>query len=104
MSRMVSARVPDAIYDQASIQLDEMGSSPSELINAAFEYLLREKSLPESAERADAGKRRVLTKGREATLRHAFGACRLKIDIPSDVSYDKRVVSEARSSKHAALA
>jgi len=40
MSKMISARIPDALYSQASIQLASLGASTSDLVNAAFEYVL----------------------------------------------------------------
>ena len=46
MSKMISARIPDALYSQASIQLASLGASTSDLVNAAFEYVLEEHALP----------------------------------------------------------
>ena len=46
MSKMISARIPDALYSQASIQLASLEASTSDLVNAAFEYVLEEHALP----------------------------------------------------------
>ncbi len=36
MSKMVSARIPDALFDQGSAQLEDLGVTPSELINGCL--------------------------------------------------------------------
>mgnify|MGYP001092759146 CR=1 FL=1 len=47
MSKMVSARIPDALFDQGSAQLEDLGVTPSELIKAAYEYVVKERALPQ---------------------------------------------------------
>lgn len=47
MHAMVTARVPVEIRDQVNVQLREMGSSPTELVNAAYDYVLRTGELPD---------------------------------------------------------
>lgn len=103
MSKMVSARVPDAVYDQASAQLASMGASTSELINAAYEYLLHEHDLPRPQQK-NANTERRLSPAQANKLKELFAACTLDIDIPSDVSYDKQAIRESREAKHEALA
>lgn len=46
MDAMVTARVPVEIKEQGAAILKEMGSSITELVNAAFSYLLAERKLP----------------------------------------------------------
>lgn len=106
MSKMVSARVPDAIYDQVSAQLAELGSSPSELVNSAFEYVLQEKKLPAAPKAAPKKKVRKLSQEQTERLRRFFAACTLDPPgkIPSDVAYDKKAIAEARRAKYEALA
>ena len=47
MHAMVTARVPVEIRDQVNAQLRSIGSSPTELVNAAYDYVLRTGHLPD---------------------------------------------------------
>ena len=46
MDAIVTARVPVEIKDQVTTILKEMGSSPTKLINAAYNYVLATHELP----------------------------------------------------------
>lgn len=46
MDTTVSARIPVAVKERASDILREIGATPSQLINAAYEYLLANHQLP----------------------------------------------------------
>lgn len=59
MAAMVSARVPETTRDQVLELLKANGSSPTELINAAFEYYLAEQKLPEAPRAPKPGVRLV---------------------------------------------
>lgn len=102
MSKMVSARIPDAVYDQVNSQLRSLGFSPSELINAAFEYFLSERKMPESSQ-SPAGQRKL---GKEDVerLRKFIQSSTLNIEISPDVKQDKRIVRESKVAKYEALA
>lgn len=102
MSKMVTARVPDALFEQGSIQLRSLGATPSELVKAAFEYLLSERALPQGGACAPR-ERRELSAEQTERLREALRACSLDLDIPADVAHDKRIAHEVRS-RHEALA
>lgn len=103
MSKMVSARIPDAVYDQACAQLTELGSCPTELINAAFEYVLQERRIPKS-KAAPKAQRRKLSEGDRARLQQMLAACTLDTSIPSDVAHDKMTIAKAKAAKYEALA
>lgn len=49
MDPMVSARVPVALRDPVNARLKAMGSSPTELINKAYEFVLATGQLPLAA-------------------------------------------------------
>lgn len=102
MSKMVSARVPDAVYESACDTLRDIGSSPSELVNAAFEFVLKNKALPSRGREAQ--RPRHLNKEQRAKLRQLFADCTLGIGPVDDVADDKRIAREARMAKHEALA
>lgn len=46
MDAIVTARVPVEVKEQANAILKELGSSPTKLINAAYDYLLATHKLP----------------------------------------------------------
>ena len=48
MHAMVTARVPVEIRDQVNTKLRAMGSSPTELVNAAYDYVLATGELPDA--------------------------------------------------------
>ena len=102
MSKMVSARVPDALFDQASAQLEKMGATTSDLVNAAFEYVLKEHALPLVPKRCNPKRR--LTKTQMTNLRNSLAACSLHLDISADVAQDRHTAREARIEHHEALA
>lgn len=102
MAKMVTARVPDALFEQASIQLEKIGATTSELVNAAFEYVLQNKSLPKISSTDD--KDRHLSKEKQEELAHIFKACSLNLDLPTDLAYDKRIIQEERVKRYETLA
>ena len=102
MSKMISARVPDALYDQGAVELKRLGCSVSELVNSAYEYLLAEHRLPER--RRPKSSARMLTNEQRTALARSLGACTLGIRIPSNTAYDKAIVHEERARRHEALA
>ena len=48
MHAMVTARVPLEIRDQVNAKLRSIGSSPTELVNAAYDYVLATGELPDA--------------------------------------------------------
>lgn len=103
MSKMVSARIPDALYDQGCAQLEQLGATQTQLVKAAFDYLLRNRSLPPTSGATQGKKKRALTKEQRDSLAARLAACRLDVRIPGDVAYDKEVIRRAREAKHEAL-
>ena len=53
MTTVVTARVPEGVRARGVDILHEIGSSTSELINAAFEYVIAERELPKSRARLE---------------------------------------------------
>lgn len=68
MHAMVTARVPQEIRDQVNAQLRAIGSSPTELVNAAYDYVLKTGKLPDANE-DDAPLCITLTEAQENELR-----------------------------------
>lgn len=104
MSKMVSARIPDAVYDQALDQLQRLGATPTELIKCAFDYLLQNNSLP-SAQPKDASLSHTFEDAsKRAFLHKFFRKCMLEVDIPTNIEYDKQTATEAKAAKYEAFA
>lgn len=100
MSKMISARVPDPLYDQVSACLSSLGATPSDLVNAAFEYVLNEHALPGAATQSCKKERKKLTAQQKRKLADVFRGCTLGIEMPNDASYAKQIAHEARADKH----
>jgi len=47
---IVTARVPVAVKEQVGSILRDIGSTPSQLVNAAYEYVLAEHKLPRTSD------------------------------------------------------
>ena len=94
MSKMISARIPDALYSQASIQLASLGASTSDLVNAAFEYVLEEHALPTAHPSKNKQKKRALSKDQKQLIKNMFKNCMLDLDIPDDIKADKDLLKK----------
>lgn len=68
MHAMVTARVPTEIRDQVNARLRAIGSSPTELVNAAYDYVLRTGELPDP-QPAESPLRITLTEAQANELR-----------------------------------
>ncbi|MDO4503037.1 MAG: type II toxin-antitoxin system RelB/DinJ family antitoxin [Coriobacteriia bacterium] len=75
MSVMASARVEDELHAQASDILKQLGATQTQLINAAFEHVVRTRTLPGSpttAAEPEQPKKRVMTEQQRAFLTEFF--------------------------------
>lgn len=104
MSKMVSARIPDALYSQASIQLASLGVTTSDLVNAAFEYVLEKHALPTAHQPEGEQKKRVLSKDQKKLINGMFENCMLDLDISDDLKADKQYVQAVRANKYEDIA
>ena len=50
MDAIVTARVPSGIKDQGRVVLEKIGATPTDLINAAYRYVLSEGKLPQPSD------------------------------------------------------
>ena len=83
MDPVVTARVPAGIKTRGVEVLHEIGSNTSELINAAFEYVIKERQLP----RAQSGipvavERKTLDPEQRKTLDEFMGS--VKTPVPPE--------------------
>lgn len=103
MSKMVSARIPDAVYEQVNNQLKKLGATTTDLVNSAFEFVLQEHALPIPQKQKAAKHERRLTEEQAASLRDFFDNCCLNIEISSDIADDKKALRQAKIDKYEAL-
>ena len=70
MNPVVTARVPEGVRARGIDVLREIGSSTSELVNAAFDYVIKERELPrpKPTQGNEAGKRTIGKEQREELL------------------------------------
>lgn len=73
MDPMVSARVPAELREQVNQELKRIGSSPTELINRAYELFLNTKTLPDVPSDLKPG-RRTLTREQLKELKESVAA------------------------------
>lgn len=104
---IVTARVPAAVKEQGNAVLKKIGSSPTELINAAYEYVLKHGELPQATPPLAKLKpgRRVLTPEQRQRLKERRS--KMTYELPSsfwDGRSDKEVIAEAIRSKYESLA
>ena len=95
MDPMVSARVPIGLRDAVNEQLKAAGSSPTALINSAYEYFLETKELPKSKQTPKAGSR-VVTPAIKQEVDSFLDA--IYLSLPADIfeeKTDKELLAEA---------
>lgn len=78
MEAMVTARIPVEIKEQGNAILKEIGATATQLVNAAYEYLLATRELP--VVHASVSGKRKLSEGQRADLQAFFNAS--SIDAP----------------------
>ena len=112
MDSIVTARIPVEVKNQVSEVLESLGSNTTQLINAAFEYVLVTGKLPDAhesfaAEPSAKGSSRQLSEKDKEQLASLFG----KISVPAPASFwndlgdssYKEAISEWRSNDYEAL-
>ena len=117
MDAIVTARIPVEVKEQGNAILREIGSSPTKLINAAYNYLLATHTLPsphvamEYQGSSDGGesrkKVRVVTKELRAELEWSLGETTLDMpqdfwDELGDLDYED-LIAEGKRADHEAL-
>jgi len=94
-SALVSARVPRAKKEAASSLLESLGSTTSELINSAFEYLIENKSLPTSEASISRNEQTYIAFVSEATLSIDWGPEAEFLDYKAIIREGKRAEYES---------
>ena len=104
---IVTARVPVEIREQVNAMLKDIGSTPTELVNAAYRYVLECGELPRKAtEPVDlTGQRRTLSQEQLQSLRERVK--RTTFGVPESFwqgKSDDELITEALEEKYESLA
>ena len=104
MDSIVTARVPAGIKEQGKAALDKIGATPTDLINAAYRYVLKEGKLPtiEETPIQDAKRPRKLSAEQKRKLEHRFKETTFA--VPSSFwegHTDEELLEEALKEKYA---
>ena len=104
MDAIVTARVPVAVKEQVGGVLRDIGSTPSQLVNAAYEYVLAERRLPRAGALLDESipRNRQLTQEQRWRVAAALEAMYVG-PVQDDRSFDEKL-REARDERYAAFA
>lgn len=104
MDAIVTARVPVEIKDQVTRILKEIGSSPTELINETYSYVLQERRIPRAASSPTQlqGRHRALSPEQESDVRDALRIVCRPVDFEGKTADE--AIAEARSERYAHLA
>lgn len=105
MDAMVSARVPVEVKRQGDKKLKEIGSSTTELVNAAYAYLLKHGRIPSDAAQPKASKASTkVLKGRQARAFAQTWAARAPLQVAGyDGTNFKELLEAAREERHAGV-
>ncbi len=104
MDSIVTARVPAGIKEQGKAALQKIGATPTDLVNAAYRYVLAEGKLPHVDEKpfASAEQPRKLSSTQKKKLKQQIEAT----TFPVPASYwegktDKELLVDALTEKYA---
>ena len=81
MSTMVSARIEDELYTQATDIMKQMGITPTQLISSAYTYIVKERRLPGAQEHALVSC--ALSDAQKQELQEFFTASMFETDVLS---------------------
>lgn len=103
---IVTARVPSEIKEQGNAVLKKIGFTPTELVNAAYKYVLEHEELPCTFSSFEdlRGQHRTLTPEQKAMLQERMRATTLKAPDGWGERPFKELLDEAREERYARFA
>ncbi len=101
MDAVVTARVPVEIKEQGNALLKSIGSTPTQLVNAAYEFLLSEKELPRVEDNLvkEKGTHRKLSVERQKEIADSLSVMRLGASSSQEGFRDR--LNRARDERYA---
>lgn len=104
MNPVVTARVPEGVRSRGIDVLREIGSSTSELVNAAFEYVIKERRLPKpDAHAAGTTARRKPSESQLEQLNSFMDGIRISVPESWDNTPFEELLDEAMEDQHASI-
>lgn len=101
MDAMVSARVPVEVKKQGDAILKEIGSSATELVNAAYDYVLKNRALPYTQSMPPTTMQRKVLRGKELERFKEFWTTHTVPEIPEyDGANFKELLGTLREERH----
>ena len=95
---LVSARVPTEIKKQGNIILEKIGSSPTQLVNSAYQYIIDNGKLPSAEQELKPAKRKL-----DAMQINKIKARSLLMALPdSELALDGKDIKEVLAQKRRA--
>lgn len=103
---IVTARVPTEIKEQGNKVLKKIGSTPTELVNAAYMYVLDREELPQVIPTLDElrNKRRMLTPEQKDAVRKRMQETTLRAPAEWGTKSFKELLDQAREERYARFA
>ncbi|QOS67697.1 type II toxin-antitoxin system RelB/DinJ family antitoxin [Eggerthella guodeyinii] len=103
---IVTARVPSEIKEQGNAVLKKIGFTPTELVNAAYKYVLEHEELPSTFSSLEdlRGQHRTLTPEQKEKLQERMRAMTLKAPDGWGERPFKELLDEARGERYARFA
>jgi antitoxin component of RelBE/YafQ-DinJ toxin-antitoxin module len=109
MDAIVTARVPVGVKEEANAILKQIGATTTDLVRAAFDFLLQERKLPvKQLVKQPAGtKRKLIVRRPTAAQKAKFQAfiARSTMKLPAEFSDidDKELIGQILEEKYASL-
>lgn len=106
MDAIVTARIPVEVKEQGNSILREIGSTPTELINAAYNYVLNHHELPIQRKRSKEGSsaRQALSDAQRSKIAASLKAMYVGDPMSSQNASFKEMLNEARDERYARFA
>ena len=103
---IVTARVPAEIKEQGNKVLKKIGSTPTELVNAAYMYVLERKELPQITPTLEElrNKRRTLTPEQKEKVQKRMQETKLRAPAEWETTSFKELLDQAREERYARFA
>ncbi len=102
MSYMVSARVPGDLYSEGIRKLKKMNAGVTDLVRAAFEYVVEHGEMPATGKPALKPGKRTLSGKKLKEFENLFESGDIDIVVPDDFDY-KEILSGGLKDDYEAL-
>ena len=96
MSTMVSARIPNDVYERGVKRLKHIDSNVTDLVKSAFEYVIVSEKLPTEDRSSISPGKKKLTGKKAVEFNEMFAGGLSSINLPENFDYKEDLSSEMR--------